>query len=136
MWWRNFFSDLEQRKVIDLTSELSRECLWYVFSPIIQNELDNVVEHWNTHYIRKSRTNELGGRPYSLFHLPSNYGANDMSLDVPEAQVNYVNAEIIHNVYDNEYTEYFDYVIQHESFPNTLDWNQALRIYCDIIDKA
>ena len=59
-----------------------------------------------------------------------------MSLDVPEAQVNYVNAEIIHNVYDNEYTEYFDYVIQHESFPNTLDWNQALRIYCDIIDKA
>ena len=54
-WWRSFFSDLEARGLIDLSYKLSKECLWYCFSGVLQNDLDTVKEHWNTHRIRKSR---------------------------------------------------------------------------------
>ena len=30
-WWRTFFQDLESQHVIDSSSELSKECLWYCF---------------------------------------------------------------------------------------------------------
>ena len=36
----------------DLSDKLHCECLWFCFSKRIQNELDQVREHWNSHYIR------------------------------------------------------------------------------------
>ena len=44
-WWRNFFQDLEFEGVLDSSSKLSMECLWYCFAPVIQKDLDIVQEH-------------------------------------------------------------------------------------------
>lgn len=42
-------------RVVDLTSELEMECLWFCFSKLLKNVLNEVNEHWITHRIRKSR---------------------------------------------------------------------------------
>ena len=42
MWWRNFFKDLESEGVLDSTSELRMECLWYCYATVLQNDLNNV----------------------------------------------------------------------------------------------
>ncbi len=35
-WWGNFVHNLEFMGVVDMSMELSQECLWYCFSPLIQ----------------------------------------------------------------------------------------------------
>lgn len=61
-WWRNFFQDLELEGVLYSSSELSMECLWNCFAPVIQNNPDIVKEHRNSHRIRKSRHQIVPGR--------------------------------------------------------------------------
>ena len=74
-WWRNYFKDLESEGVLDSSSELSMGCIWYCFAHILQEDLDNVREHWNSHRIRKSKQNTVPGQPDSLFFLPEHHGA-------------------------------------------------------------
>ena len=45
-------------------------CLWFCFAQLLQDDLDKVKEHWNTHLIRGSRYDTISGRPDELFLLP------------------------------------------------------------------
>ena len=36
-WWINFFKDMVDGRLVDLTSELEMECLWFCFSKLLQN---------------------------------------------------------------------------------------------------
>ena len=36
--------------------ELCRDCMTFAFMDLIQSELDNVVQMWNTHLIRRTLT--------------------------------------------------------------------------------
>jgi hypothetical protein len=56
---------------------LETECLWFSFSTLLQKELDKVLHHWNTHYIRRSRHDTLAGRPDELYYLPENVNAEN-----------------------------------------------------------
>ena len=136
MWWRNFFQDLERQRLIDLTSELSQECLWYTFSPLLQKELDDIVLHWNTHYIRKSRINTIGGRPHSLYFLPVNYGAEDLKIDVSLEEIQQVSTNIAENDYDNYYTDYFDYLTSSIGITIPTNWREAWDIYSQLMEAA
>ena len=60
-WWINFFKDLEEEGMFNLASELGRECVWLCFAPLLQQDLDHLQGHWNTHYIRKSRYHAITG---------------------------------------------------------------------------
>ena len=92
-WWRTFFQDLEYQRIFDSSSELSKECLWYCFSGVIQDDLNAVMEHWNTHYIRQSRHDTVPGRPDSLFFLPEQHGAMPSLLHkVIEADIQCITA--------------------------------------------
>ena len=53
-WWINFFKDMVDKRIVDLTSDLEKECLWFCFSYLLQNILDEIKEHWNTHRIHGS----------------------------------------------------------------------------------
>ena len=63
------------------------ECLWFCFSKVIQNELDKVRDHWNSHYIRRSRHNTVAGVPDIFYYLPENSGAVDCLVPVSQAQI-------------------------------------------------
>ena len=39
-WWRNFFHDLESEGLLNSSSELSKECLWFCFSQVLQEDLN------------------------------------------------------------------------------------------------
>lgn len=46
-----------------------------VFLPIVERELREFVQYWNTHRIRPSRNgNCIGGIPEDLFDMPLHYG--------------------------------------------------------------
>lgn len=42
----------------------------FAFMDLIQSELDNVVQMWNTHLIRRSTAETVNGIPNELYHIP------------------------------------------------------------------
>ena len=44
-WWINFFKDMVEGRVVDLTLGLEMECLWFCFFRLLQKILDEVKEH-------------------------------------------------------------------------------------------
>ena len=67
-----------EQAVFTPRNELQMECLWYCFSDLLQPELDDITEHWNTmQYIRKSRNETVPGRPNELYFLPELHSAQD-----------------------------------------------------------
>lgn len=69
-WWINSFKDLVDRGVFLPGNVYHNECIWFCFKELVQHDLDFVVLHWNTHYMRQSRHNTVPGRPDELFFLP------------------------------------------------------------------
>ena len=94
---------------IDLSDDISKECMWYCFSGLIQDDLAQVMEHWNTHYIRKSRHDTVAGRPESLFHLPESFGGVEGKCALPETDLVHARENFTTRKENNEYTEYFNY---------------------------
>ena len=60
----------------DATSELHRKVLAYIFVPVIQRELDLLMDQHNTNCIRKQKGARLptGGRPEYFFRCPESFG--------------------------------------------------------------
>lgn len=54
-WWIDFFKDMAESGVLDIGNTLHMECLWFCFESVLQDELDKVKDHWNSHRIRPSR---------------------------------------------------------------------------------
>ncbi len=128
-WWINFFKDLVAQGILDLSSELDMECLWFCFAELIQKVLNEVKEHWNTHSIRKSRHDTVSGRPDSLFYLPNHSGGNEYMISVPETEISYVREHVVELHHSNIYQDYFDYALQACSYNKPNDWREALQLY-------
>ena len=136
-WWRGFFSDLEFKRTVDTASELSMECLWYCFSRIIQKELDQTREHWNTHKIRKSGPNTISGRPDSLYFLPELHGAvNNLKMDVPQEDMNYAKQHIVEECESNDFQDYFNIARTGLSLPEPQSWEDAIKLYKNLVHLA
>lgn len=126
----NFFKDLFERAVCTSGNELEMECLWFCFSSLIQQDLDHVKDHWNTHYIRRSRHDTVPGRPDELFHLPEMHNAEDFIQVVSEQQCQDV-SENYPNIQEvaNEYEEYFNYVLDEYGLSQPHNWREGLELY-------
>ena len=127
-WWRHFFKELESTGEIDSTSEIKMEVLWYVFADLIQSDLNQVKEHWNSHRIRKSKFQTVAGRPDALYFLPEEKSTRDFKHEVPQNEFQDVSHHVVVKDYSNEYTRYFDYLLEDDlSMPK--DWEMALDLY-------
>ena len=52
----DFFSSFDIQGIVDTTSEISLECLWYCFTQVLQKELDSgkrAVEHTQNSKVKK-----------------------------------------------------------------------------------
>ena len=76
-WWINYFKDLIEEGHLNTDNGLQMQYLWICFSSLIQKNLDEVKEHWNTHRIRPSRFDTISGIPDELFYLPEIHGGVD-----------------------------------------------------------
>ncbi|XP_061170646.1 uncharacterized protein LOC133180064 [Saccostrea echinata] len=69
-WWMHFFKDLELMGVIHRGIINEIYSLRYCFMPVLQLELSQIVEEWNTHFISHSRVAQCpNGRPDILHSL-------------------------------------------------------------------
>ena len=126
-----------ERSVFTPGNDLEMECLWFCFSNLIQHDLDTVKDHWNTHFIRRSRHETVSDRPDQLFFLPELHSAQDYKHSVTEEQCqhileNHLNVEECRN----EYEEYFEYVTDETDLTPPKDWREGLDLYSHLIDLA
>lgn len=128
-WWRIFFKELESTGEIDTTSEIKMEALWYVFADLIQSDLNQVKEHWNSHRIRKSKFQTVAGRPDALYFLPEEKNTRDFKHEVPQNEFQDVSHHVVVKDYSNEYTCYFDYLLEDNDISMPKDWERALDLY-------
>ena len=94
------------------------EWIWFYFNERLQHDLDFVVFHWNTHYIRQSRPDTVPGRPDDLFFLPEKSGGENHLQYTTQQQLeevgNSADLEPIDN--DNDYQQYWPILYHMISF--------------------
>ena len=77
-WWINFFRDIVNSGIYDLTDNVHVECAKFCFGILIQNDLEKIRESWNNHRIRRSiNTNDQyrsSGIPSIIYSTPSILG--------------------------------------------------------------
>ena len=136
-WWINFFKDLVERNVVDTSSEISMECLWFCFKNILQADLDSVKDNWNSHYIRASRYDTIPGRPNELYYLPENSGHQDYKCAVSEEDFNDMSEYCGESPDDdNIFSEYFRYVVEIRNLVPPSSWRDALLLYNNLMHFA
>ena len=100
------------------------ECLWYCFSDLLQHDFDEVKDHWNSHYVRRSRFDTVAGRPDELYHLPVNHGGSEFLQNVSIEQINDMQ-EFCEDPESNMYQEYFEYARSQTDFIKPSNWDEA-----------
>ena len=134
-WWIQFFKDMVDEKQLSLADEHTQECLWFCFSGILQNSLDEVQMYWNTHYIRPSHHETVGGVPDVLYAIPEEFGAVDCLMEVSENKLLEIKQTCVGEGEENIFHEYFHYQMDFQGlqFPvnheEALDFFQVLMTY-------
>ena len=118
-----------------LGNEFHMEALWFCYTHIIQGDLDNVVEHWNSHYIRQSRHDTVSGIPNILYSLPDNNGKTDCLFLVSNAQVEAMEANCqLGEQVENLYQEYFETVPMEMEIQLPANEEEALNLFQILIN--
>ena len=73
-WAVESFNDLFATVSLILGNILQMECLCFVFSPLIECELDRLTKEWNEHKRRKSNQFLVSGIPDELYFLSESLG--------------------------------------------------------------
>ena len=134
--WINYFKVLVQDGVLQTGNELHMVCAWFCFSQVIQNELNKIVEHWNTHYIRRSRHDTIPGVPNVLYHLPELSGGTDYIVDGPIGKINEMGAECLLEEQLSDHQEYFYCVMETRGLQFPGSANEALLLFQTLIEAA
>ena len=112
-----------------MNSALHKDCLWFCFSRLIQNELDQLSEHWNAHRIRKSRFDTIAGRPDALYYFPHPQGMPDLAIEVSANNMAQAHNHLHAITDENEHLEYFEYVIAQSGIAEPANWRECLQLY-------
>ena len=136
-WWINLFKDLVEAGDLNTGDTLQKDCLWFCFSELLQEDLNAVKEHWNTHRIRKSRNDTIPGVPEVLYYLPEGRGGKpDLLLPVPADKISYVENHLIEKQEANEHFEYFQYVMDSLDLEKPTHWREALKLYNKLVSVS
>ena len=60
--------------LLELGNHFHMQSIWFSFFDLLQFELSNFAELWNTHHIRSSEPNCIAGVADQLFTSPEEYG--------------------------------------------------------------
>lgn len=128
-WWINFFKDLVEAGHLSLSNQLQKECLWYCFHQLLQEDLSSVQLHWNSHYIRKSRFDTISGRPDELYFLPECSGGRNYIKSVTDEQFDDMSQYCHEYNEDNLYQEYFGEIFEQLHLGEPTNWRECLDLY-------
>ena len=125
-WVIQFFKDLIEENILVVGHQVHMECVWFVFSKFLQNQLDEVQYEWNTHYIRKSRNDTIPGIPDVNFHSPPDgYKNEQIEIDNDNIEQLLNERNILDEARaleseqgDENLSDYFRYVVDSEDLPS------------------
>lgn len=128
-WWIHFFKDMVQSGELELGNIFQMKCLWFCFSKLIQEELDKVRDHWNSHYIRRSRHDTVPGVPDILFYLPEHSGAVDCIVPISQGKINEMEQHCELDIGEDIYHEYFEYIIDSNGWQYPCNEKDAFNLF-------
>ena len=74
--------------MFDPSDEVDQECLRFSFYGILQDELDEIMNTWNQHQIRRIRMSECSnGVPDVIDFLPNRYGKENRRDEIEDADL-------------------------------------------------
>ena len=80
-WWKRFFQQMFHDGIYRADLETHKETLIFCFLPVVQKELNEVVQTWNARNVRQS-SSAPGGKPEILFNLPETIGFSKQGSQV------------------------------------------------------
>ena len=128
-WWINLFKDLMDNGQFESGNIVHKECLWFCFSNMLQEDLNYTKALWNNHYIRSSRHETVPGRPDELYFLPEHHNYEDQRQPVDAVKINEIREHVADENVQNDLEEYFQYVCTSERLERPTDWKSALNLY-------
>ena len=137
-WWINFFKDMCSSGVLNLDVELEKECLWFCFHAVLNDDLHKVKASWNSHHIRPSRLDSVSGCPDILFYLPERSGGVNNLQEISEDQIAQMQPHVETNPNDeeNEYQEYFHYLMEKEEIQYPTTPEEAFSVFQQLLNIA
>lgn len=139
-WWIDLFKGMADTGILELGNTLHKECLWFCFHSVLQVDLDNVRDHWNTHRIRPSRHGTVPGVPDVLYYLPQLSGGFDCKVSVSTDKIQRMELQLDddHSVESepNVYQEYFHYVMENENYHYPNNAEEALELFQKLLAIA
>ena len=142
-WWIDFFADLLQSGILDLSNEIHKEALWFCFADVLQKDLDKTREHWNSHRIRKSHETTVPGVPDILYFLPeqSGEGREDCLVQVQPLMLQEVEQQVFGEAQEEEETdeiweEYFHYVMENNGLTDPATIFEAGELFQLLVNFA
>lgn len=121
---------------VDIANEIHKECLWFCFHGILQQELDDMKLYWNTHHIRPSRHDTVGGVPDVLFQLPEQSSAFDCSVPVSREKILEMESKCVYEAEENVFQKYFHYVMAEEGLLYPSNKDEVLHLFSHLIDVS
>jgi len=128
-WWIDFFKDMQQSGVLELGNIFHMRCLWFCFSKLLQYELDKVRDHWNSHYIRRSRHDTVAGVPDILYYLPENSGSVDCMVPVSQENISEMEQQCEIDIEEDTYQEYFEYISDSNGWEYPVNERDAFNLF-------
>eukprot|EP00794_Sanderia_malayensis_P016404 gene16404-18041_t len=135
-WWINIFKDAMEREIFTPGNDVEMECLWFCFSQVIQENLNRVKSHWNSHYIRKSRHETIAGRPNELYFLPELHDAQSFIQEVADQDIQTVFENFHVPPKESDYQDYFRYAVEEAGLTLPKNWQDAFDLYHTLLRLA
>jgi len=141
-WLISYFKEMVYEGIIETGNIIHQECVWFVYSGLLQSDLEDVKNEWNDHCIRKSVYSVVSGIPNQLYFLPETKGFEHQGVPVSEQVIETLEdhtevnrrAEEGEQVTDEDLIDYFEYIISELDleYPPK-DWMRARLMYYTII---
>lgn len=82
-FWIELFTEMINLQIYDSSNEIHCQLLQFCFTPVIRENLDNLVEYWNNHKVRRvSYSQSAAGIPEVMYTVPEIYGKRDHRQNV------------------------------------------------------
>ena len=126
---------MASRNIFDSTDTFQVKALRFSFPGLLQEELNIVMEHWNTYSIRKNRFGTVSGCPDALYYLSESFGGTpNLMQNVPDQELQYSWEYLIIHEEENVYFEYFKYVMNESNLSYPSSREETLTLYQSFVE--
>ncbi|KAG9263170.1 hypothetical protein AMEX_G23174 [Astyanax mexicanus] len=131
-FWMDLFSDLRERHLFNGSYEDT--CLLrYSFLEVLQKELDDYKQLWNTHTIRPVRQSYCpSGKPDAMYYLSERFSGRNCGFAVSQLTLNQFDTMVPDHFSlcgDDNHQNHFEELQRQSGLTAPTDWTEAVEHY-------